>query len=309
VARIIRIKPFFGLGNRMLQHMMAEAIRAELPDAVLSGPGLPEWNIPPTQDQPQQGFALVLRGHSVPLTQALALSRELANVDIYLSSLSARLCYYQNHRAHYQALFPVSSQQPSAGADQLVINLRLAEILTGLHSNYMPLPINWYRDLIAQTRLSPVFMGQIGDDAYSLALRRAFPDAQFIPSMGPEQDFDFIARATHVALPISTFSWLAAWLSPMVQTIHMPVVGLYHPAARPDHDLLPLDDPRYHFHIGEMHYWRGNQQQLDALIEGPLSLFEISAAELAARFPTIGTENLGGPSRSLRGIDPATHGL
>lgn len=309
MARIIRIKPFFGLGNRMLQHMMAEAIRAELPDAVLSGPGLPEWNIPPSPDQPQQGFALVLRGHSVPLARLLALSRDLANVDLYLSSLSARFCYYEDHRARYQAMFPVSSTQPSAGADQLVINVRLAEILTGLHSNYMPLPINWYRDLVAQTRLSPVFMGQIGDDAYSLALRQAFPNAQFIPSMGVAQDFDFIARATHVALPISTFSWLAAWLSPMVQTIHMPVVGLYHPAARPDHDLLPLADPRYRFHIGELHHWRATQPQLDALIGGSLSLFEIEAEELALRFPTIGTEGLEAPSASLRGIDPVTHGV
>lgn len=309
MARIIRIKPFFGLGNRMLQYMMAQAIRAEMPDAVLSGPGLAEWNIPPTPDQAQQAFALVLRGHSLPLAQMLEFSRDLASVDIYVSSLSARLCYYQRHRQLFQAMFPVTSTQPSAGADKLVINVRLAEILTGIHGNYMPLPINWYRDLIAQTRLAPVFMGQLADDPYSQALRCAFPDAQFIPSMGAGRDFDFIARATHVALPISTFAWLAAWLSPMVQTIHLPVVGLYHPAARPDHDLLPLDDPRYRFHIGELHHWTAAQAQLDAFINSSLSLFEITAAELAARFPSLGTEGLQAPSRSLRGIDPHTHAL
>lgn len=307
MSRTIRIRPYMGLGNRMLQYMMAEAIRAELPDAQIYGPGLPEWNIPAAAEPPDQAFAVTLRGHSVPLDEMLALCRQVASVDIQIATLSARQSYYLPHRATCQAMFPISSHQPSAGEDELVINLRLAEVVDGAHPNYMPLPIDWYRDLIVITDLNPVFMGQLGDDAYSHALRLAFPDARFIPSNGAMADFDFIARAPNLALPISTFAWLAAWLSPLNRTIHLPVVGLYNPAARPDHDLLPVADPRYRFHIGELHHWSASPQQLAALINGPLTLFPVSGAELVARYPGIGTNGLAGPSWALRGADSARH--
>ena len=71
---------------------------------------------------------------------------------------------------------------------------------------------------------------------------RAFRDARFLPSEGAGDRF-----RTHPSPPgnivpaISTFSWLAAWLSE-ADRVFLPVLGLLNPAQNRAVDLLPLDD-------------------------------------------------------------------
>ena len=48
-------------------------------------------------------------------------------------------------------------------------------------------------------------------------------------------------------LSISSFSWLAAWLSEKALSIHMPIYGLFEPRNRQTF-LLPVDDPRWRFY-------------------------------------------------------------
>ena len=54
-------------------------------------------------------------------------------------------------------------------------------------------------------------------------------------------------------MPISTFAWMAAWLS-NASTIFLPVYGLFNPNQFPDHDLLPLGDRRYRFYEFPIHH-------------------------------------------------------
>jgi hypothetical protein len=61
-------------------------------------------------------------------------------------------------------------------------------------------------------------------------------------------------RASHNIVPaISTFSWLAAWLSDAAR-VFMPVLGLFHPLQAPATHLLPLDDARFTFFLFPHHY-------------------------------------------------------
>lgn len=59
-------------------------------------------------------------------------------------------------------------------------------------------------------------------------------------------DFERLRSAKHVCLSISSFSWLAAWLSSLAKTIHMPVAGIFDP-RRGVQSLIPGDDARYRF--------------------------------------------------------------
>jgi hypothetical protein len=52
---------------------------------------------------------------------------------------------------------------------------------------------------------------------------------------------------------VSTFSWLAAWLSDAEQ-IFMPLSGLLNPMQSTDVDLAPLNDPRYRFFLFPINY-------------------------------------------------------
>ena len=77
----------------------------------------------------------------------------------------------------------------------------------------MLIPPDFYEALLAETGLAPVFMGQIEDTPYLRTLRTRFPKARFLPSLGAAMDFARIRAARFIVPSISTFSWLAAWLS------------------------------------------------------------------------------------------------
>ena len=96
-------------------------------------------------------------------------------------------------------------------------------------------------------------MGQIGANPLCRARSPGLPEAQFIPSRGPIRDFEIIRRSRNVVVSVSTFSWLAAWLSD-ADRIFLPMTGFYNPAQFPEIDLLPLHDPRYRFYLFPVNY-------------------------------------------------------
>ena len=140
------------------------------------------------------------------------------------------------------------------GDDELVINVRAGEIVGGVPW-YPLVPVEFYRTLVAETRKTPVFLGQLDDSAYVSDIRRAFPGARMIPSGGPMVDLARLRRAGHLCLAVSTFSWVAGFLSDAV-TVHYPLLGFMHPRCFVPGahdlggiDLLPADDPRFCFHL------------------------------------------------------------
>ena len=56
-----------------------------------------------------------------------------------------------------------------------------------------------------------------------------------------------LRNAAHVVLSVSSYAWLATWLSEKAKTIHLPVAGLFSPLNR-ETFLLPIGDPRYEFY-------------------------------------------------------------
>jgi hypothetical protein len=66
-------------------------------------------------------------------------------------------------------------------------------------------------------------------------------------------DFDMIRQASNIAVGVSTFVWLAAWLS-HADNIFMTVSGLLNPMQAIRNDLLPLGDARYHFWLFPLNY-------------------------------------------------------
>ncbi|WP_209381605.1 hypothetical protein [Pararoseomonas baculiformis] len=177
---------------------------------------------------------------------------------------------------------PPSLKVPRFGEDTLVINVRLPQSNDQPHAGMRPLPISFYARLVEETRLCPVFMGQLGRDPYSEALRARFPLAKFIPSMGAMEDFATIRLARHVVCSVSTFSWLAAWLS-RARTIHLPMIGFLHPQQRPDVNLLPITDARYRFYDFGPARWPGTEEALHAAMHGDEAGEHVEAPVLASR--------------------------
>lgn len=126
----------------------------------------------------------------------------------------------------------------------VVCPVRAAELLNGAFPLYPLIPVSFYRDMIDLCGCTPVFMGQTDENLYVAELRRTFPCAQFLPSQGPLGDFQTIRKSVNIILPVSTFTWLAAWLS-HARRIILPVCGFFEPST--GCDLLPLSEPQYEF--------------------------------------------------------------
>jgi hypothetical protein len=254
-APLIQVSTMGNLGNRMIQYMAVLALAARVPGARLGRIHLPEWGIQigPVAEEP--GCEIVTSS-VIPLDGLAARlnAGTLSGVDI--RTYAQRVENFLPAEAYRTAFPNPSAPNPSArpaGPGELLCNIRQGDILDAHHADYVLLPIDFYADLAACTGLAPVFMGQLEDTPYLQALRRRFPGARYVPSQGAVADFAFIRACTHIVPAISTFSWLAAWLSE-AETVHLAAIGLFNPRQAPDTNLLPLDDPRYRFTWFPHHY-------------------------------------------------------
>lgn len=247
---VIHVRGMGRLGNQMIQFLAAAKLQRQVPRAVLSNVALPDWRIEhapvprgrePTMvaDQPET-MRLDLETAAQVLNSGAITRYEIATNAQHIDNFP--------DRETAKSLFV--PPQAFRGHDErhLVINIRGAEIMSGQAWHYPLVPIAFYADLIELTGLRPVFMGQLGNDPYSTALRARFPDATFQPTLGALGDFETIRRSRHIVTSVSTFSWLAAWLSD-ADTVFLPLAGFFAPGQRPDIDLLPLDDERFRFFL------------------------------------------------------------
>ncbi|MDB5557184.1 MAG: hypothetical protein JWQ36_118, partial [Enterovirga sp.] len=81
----------------------------------------------------------------------------------------------------------------------------------------------------------------------------ACPSAVVQPPLGPVGDFATVRRARNIVVSVSTFAWLAAWLSEATR-IHLPVYGIFNPEQFRQIDLLPLADQRYIYYRFPVHW-------------------------------------------------------
>lgn len=260
VQRRVVMRNFGGLGNRMIRFMLAHRIARELGGWPVVGYDLPEWGmVSPVEDPlPGYGFATGPAHRQDIAAIAARVAAEQANY-VEVDSFGQRVEHFADQRGHFATIFVGPQGQPIAD-DELAINIRTGDIIDGYHRDYMPLPLAFYHRLLAQTGLRPVFVGQLEDNWYNRQLRAQFPDARYL-SGGPMADFQTMRQARHVVLAVSSFSWLAAWLSDRAETIHMPLAGLFNPAQRRDIDMVPQADPRWHFHAFAPGHFVADAQQ------------------------------------------------
>ena len=247
---VIQVSPMGGLGNRMIQYMAALALGARVPGARYSQVHLPEWGI---QVAPVEGDLRteVVTDAAVPLDRLGAALRGGAVERVDIRSYAQRMANF-GPAAMYREVFRSPSVR-GTGPGELLCNIRQGDILDARHLDYVLLPVEFYAELVERTGLSPVFMGQLDDSVYMRALQARFPRARLVPSQGAAADFAFIRASAHIVPAVSTFSWLAAWLSE-ADSVHLPVVGLFNPVQTRSVDLLPLTDSRYRFTFFPNHY-------------------------------------------------------
>jgi hypothetical protein len=292
MPRYIRVIPYGAYANQAFQHMLAMVIQHRVADSKIVGSYMPYWGIDYRSDKRVvAGFSMDIRSHVFPFEATIETLKSVGDAELVIRCVASRMAYFERYKALFLNQFVAKGMDEKGyGPEYLVISVRLGEIIQGKFPYYGPLPISWYRELIAETGLKPVFFGQIGDDLYSIALRKAFPQAEFVPSRGAMPDFHILRTSRNVALSISTFAWIAAWLSETAANIFMPLYLMFNPAGRPDVDLVPINDSRYKFYQFPDSKWGSSDEEFRALFDRPSSAVSVSAEAILERYPTTGTD-------------------
>jgi SAM-dependent methyltransferase len=260
---IISIEPMGNLGNRMLQYMAAIPIGSLLDKNTVYNCHLPEWGLQFNQDLHNKikssiSETITIRDSEVTTTIDAAniiIKSQKKNVILEGFFLRTELYFDRNF---YQGIFPdthgTRHLDQHFSDNDLVINVRSGELRGGI-GWYPLMPIEFYRQLVSSTGLRPIFVGQIDESLYTDELKRNFPDAQMINSVSPVDDMNLLRQAKNIVISVSTFSWLAGWLS-NAKKIFYPMLGFLHPTClkRGAHglggvDMLPIDDPRYIYYL------------------------------------------------------------
>lgn len=244
----IRLSGLGNVGNRMMQYMAAVGLSRVIDGAYIEAVHLPEWGESFVFSHPAVETDNVLRVSD----NELSLSFIDDNLDrtapavIHLTEFAQKIDLFGDHGFFQDVFSQRENVDINFSDDELVVSIRAGELLEGLEQ-YPLIPIDFYRRVQNETGLRLVFVGQMAEDGYSQDLRDAFPDARFIPHVTPMQDFELLRRAKNVVVGISTFSFLATWLSDAKKII-LPLWGFFSvPCYLGAIDLLPLNDSRYDF--------------------------------------------------------------
>ena len=282
----IRFRNKGRLGNRMFRYMYLRLLQDRLGPSRLQGYYMPEWNLRSAPDELQGRVLKIGEGHRYdPAEIADQLNRRVFD-GLDFAGYVQRLEYYPD-RAHCAGMFvsPPAPDEHLRGPRHITIHVRGEDILTTPHRYYMPVQPDLLERIVARTGLEPVLVGQIGDDAYSAEIRRRFAGCTVVPQRSVAEDFAFIRCSTNIVLSVSSFSWLAAWLSETARQVHLPLQGAYHPRVAPDLDLLPMRDDRYLFYEAPVMEWKGRPEQWARVMGSAGDLVEVSPAEVRALVP------------------------
>jgi hypothetical protein len=309
--RVVVIHHLGNVANRMLQYMSALTLANRIDGCTIVNVSLPEWGIEIPDDTQNELFSEnVELGEWDPFKLHIESLCRVANqsdsIRILVADYLQRMEFFMHPQLYRKVFAQPSNVSEKLTEKHLLINIRAAEVLNGV-PHYPLLPVAFYEDVVARTGLEPVFVGQLTPSRYVDLLRERFPQARFIDSQGPRSDFDLIRSAKNIVVAISTFSWLAAWLSD-AETIILPLSGLFNPAHLRECDLLPIDDIRYRYFLFPLNFGLPEKDSLQyhERIKGrwkEISNRQVALLKTAAPFlrvPRVNYEN-GLPARFARG--------
>jgi hypothetical protein len=250
----IRIRPSGRLANLMSQLMFADTVsrRCRQPVAI-EGYCIPDWGLlKPPSGLPSSNIEIGSHLTRAALCSSMidAFKPELVHVVFPIFRVGNL-----GNPKDYFSRFPFSEPVVKIPDDYLLIHIRAGDVAMPTHEKYGPLPIRYYEYLISKTGLRPLFISEPGSHRYIELIRTHFPKAEMIGGSSAINDFQTIRAAKNVALAVSSFCWMAAFLSITAERIHLPLAGHFDPVEDPYPDFLPLADRRYVFHHVSREAW------------------------------------------------------
>jgi hypothetical protein len=252
---VFHLEPTGRLANQMIEYMVALKFSHMTGGCRISNISIPAWGIDHPPLESPGPVAVERQEHKIDLA---ALAEQVWSQQINRVEWKGFGQRMENFLPpeNYRMVFTSPFDRPMGyGADYLVCPVRAEDILDGPNPEYVLTPVEFYRDIIGMTGLKPVFIGQTHPNAYMDRIVAAFPNAIVrAPQADPLVDFETIRQSINLVIGVSTYAWLAAWLSSSAENIYLAVSGLFNPMQKPSVDLLPYGDPRYRFFLFPINY-------------------------------------------------------
>jgi len=185
------------------------------------------------------------------------------NITLNVTKYSMNIFLYEKYKNIFKKLISNKLDVPYFDEDYLVINLRLS--VADRHRDYTPIPHKFYKKIIEETKLIPVFMGETQDSSIMSCIKTNFPTARIEKhSKNPYYDFELLRQAKNKCICVSSFSFLAAYFGEENTKIHMPVIGMYSPTQREDLNFINENDKRFTYYTDfpSVLYWEHTDTQI-----------------------------------------------
>jgi hypothetical protein len=248
---IFHVEARGGLASRMIQYMVAIKFQAGVPGCRIANVSLPEWGIahpalplsPPAEapDQPHiidEGLIERVRSNAVRCVIFIGYGHRMENFPAL-----------QTCRALFRTPAGTAARLE---AQDLACPLGSGDAPEDSGPFYPLTPAEYYAEVAAETGLRPVFIGDAPAE-YLDHLRARLPQAAFLDAGSPLLNFLTVLQAKSIVVGVSTFGWLAAWLS-HAERIFMTVNGAFNPQQFGFINLLPFGDARYNFDLFPINY-------------------------------------------------------
>ena len=126
-----------------------------------------------------------------------------------------------------------------------------------IHPEYSALPASYFETILHQSKREAEFVVENSVPKWYLRILRKKLGIRISRSKsGAVEDLLKISAAQEVALGVSTFSWMGAFIG-NPELVHIPKLGIFDPSRRPDLDFY---NPGWEvkLYAFEEHNWRGN---------------------------------------------------
>lgn len=264
---MVRVNYLQGLANNLFQYCFGRILSVRLNCALNTDP------IPGFENTASYGR---LSNHE----NLEYITGHVVDVNKVINNKSKRLIVVNGYFQRYEYFKPFKDlikqdwlylpNQFQFGENDITLHIRSGDIWQAnnsghIHRDYPALPYSFYQNILDSKKWDNIFIvTEFPDEPMVHKLVEQF-SAQ-VQNGNMLEDFNFVKSSKNIVMSVSTFSWWAAWLSD-AREIYLPVTGLFDRARRPDVNLLPDDDSRYHFiRIPMKDHWYGTEAERQHLL-------------------------------------------
>lgn len=273
MPKYVVIIPAGRMGNNMIEYMYALYLKSEIPEleiycdtpSFLNMFGIKLIETPKDNHKYKK---IVVNNGNTNTNKILNEISKMGNIIIEISYNYFDANNIPRLLLRYKNIFGNKSNVCGYDNKYLVIHLRMEDIgviNNPSHKNYPIVPFSFYRFIIQQTKLQPVFIGQMDNKIIVSALKKQFSDAIFVNQRDVLTDFECIRKSKNILISVSTYAFLAAFLSECDTNVYMPMYGFFNNADRPDIN-YKINDSRFHYYYFPKIEWLCSMEQISNII-------------------------------------------